>query len=225
MAVGEREWRGGRGTGARARAGRAAEFVALYLGLPLLMAFVFPPDWVWPVLAGATALGLALLALTPGFRWGELAGGWRRIAWGQVALVGAATAAAAGVLVWLLVPGQAFALPRRATELWLLILAFYPVLSALPQELLFRPLFFRRYGALFPGRDAAVAANALVFGLAHLFFWNWVALVLTTAGGLIFARAYLGPGGFAAAVVLHALCGAIIFTSGLGTFFYHGAVP
>ena len=27
------------------------------------------------------------------------------------------------------------------------------------------------------------------------------------------------------AVVLHAVCGGIVFTSGLGTFFYHGAVP
>jgi len=52
----------------------------------------------------------------------------------------------------------------------------------------------------------------------------WVALVLTFAGGLIFARGYLGRGGFALALVLHAVCGWIIFTSGLGSFFYHGAV-
>jgi hypothetical protein len=41
---------------------------------------------------------------------------------------------------------------------------------------------------------------------------------------VIFAQAYLGRGGFALAVGRHAACGAIIFTSGLGTFFYHGAV-
>ena len=55
-------------------------------------------------------------------------------------------------------------------------------------------------------------------------FWNGITLALTFAGGLIFARAYLGRGGFALAFVLHAVCGAIIFTSGLGAFFYHGAV-
>ena len=49
-------------------------------------------------------------------------------------------------------PGQAFALPRRAPGLWLAILALYPLLSAAPQEILFRVLFFRRYGALFPSR-------------------------------------------------------------------------
>ena len=41
-------------------------------------------------------------------------------------------------------------------------------------------------------------------------FWNWVAVALTLAGGLIFARAYLGRGGFALAVVLHAVCGWLI---------------
>jgi hypothetical protein len=58
--------------------------------------------------------------------------------------------------------------------------------------------------------------------LAHLMFWNWVAVGLTFGGGAIFARAYLGRGGFALAVVLHAVAGAILFTSGLGGFFYHG---
>jgi len=122
------------------------------------------------------------------------------------------------------VPGQALGLPRRAPGLWLAILALYPLLSALPQELIFRVLLFRRYRRLFAGERAAVAASAVTFALAHLLFWNWVALALSLAGGAIFARAYLGRGGFALAVVLHAVCGWLIFTSGLGIFFYHGAV-
>jgi membrane protease YdiL (CAAX protease family) len=205
------------------KAARAVEFAALYLGLPLLLALALPPDALFPVLFAATGLGLALLARTPGFRWRELTGGWRRLDWGAVLAVAAVTAVVTGLLVWWLAPHQAFLLPRRATGLWLAIMLLYPLLSALPQELLFRPLFFRRYGGLFPGRDVAVLANGLLFGLAHLMFWNWVAVALTVAGGLIFARAYL-RGGFPLAVVLHAVCGGIVFTSGLGSFFYHGAV-
>ena len=120
-------------------------------------------------------------------------------------------------------PGQALALPRRAPGLWVAIMLIYPFLSALPQELVFRVLFFRRYGGLFDGRRVAVAVNAAGFGLAHLMFWNWVAAALTVAGGVIFARAYLRRG-FVQAVLLHAIAGGIIFTSGLGSFFYHGAV-
>jgi membrane protease YdiL (CAAX protease family) len=201
--------------------GRKVEFGALYLGAPLVMALAMPPDWLWPVFWGVTLAAVVLLARTPGFDWRELARGG--VAWGEVALVAAVTAAAAGALVWLLVPGQAFALPRRAPGLWVGIMLLYPLLSALPQELVFRALFFRRYGGLFEGRELAVAVNALGFALAHLMFWNWVAAALTVAGGVVFARGYLRRG-FLQAVVLHAVAGGIIFTSGLGVFFYHGAV-
>ena len=202
----------------------AAEFAWLYVALPMAMAFLMPPGWLWPVFLGLMAVALALLAVTPGFAWRELGAGWGRLDVRAVAALAVATAAVAALLVWLLVPGQALALPRRSPGLWLLIMALYPLLSALPQELLFRVLFFRRYGALFESRPTAVAMNAAAFALAHLMFWNWVALALTFAGGLIFARAYLGRGGFALAVVLHAVAGMILFTSGLGVFFYHGAV-
>jgi uncharacterized protein len=201
-----------------------AEFLALYLGVPLVLALAAPSDWLWPVLFGTAAVAVGLLALTPGFSWRELARGWGRLDWLAVTAVATATAAVSALLVWWLVPEQALWLPRRATGLWLAILALYPVLSALPQELIFRVLFFRRYGALFPSRGAAVLASAAVFALAHLMFWNWVALVLTFAGGAIFALGYLGRGGFALALVLHAVCGWVLFTSGLGSFFYHGAV-
>ena len=215
--------RGAAGT-ERARAMLAVEFAALYLGVPLAMALLMPAAWLWPVFFAATALALGLLAATPGFAWAELARGWRRIEWRWVLGMALVTAAIAGALVWALVPGQAFWLPRREPALWLAIMALYPFLSAAPQEVLFRVLFFRRYGGLFPSRRAAVAASAFVFALAHLVFWNWVALVLTFVGGGIFAAAYLGRGGFALAVVLHAVAGAIVFTSGIGSFFYHGAI-
>lgn len=202
---------------------RMVEFAALYLGVPLVLAFVLPPSWMWRVLMSATALGVLLLAVTPGFSWRELTRGWTQLDWGHVAMVAAGTAVVTMALVHWLLPGRAFALPRHSPELWLMILALYPLLSALPQELVFRPLFFRRYGALFPDRRVALAANAALFGLAHLMFWNWVAVALTIAGGAIFAHGYLTRGGFPMAVVLHAVCGLTVFTTGLGSFFFHGA--
>jgi membrane protease YdiL (CAAX protease family) len=211
----------GMGAGPVRRTARAVEFVALFVASPLAMALALPPDALFPALFAVTAVAAALLARTPGFAWGELARG--RVDWRLVWMAAAATAFVAGGLVWILAPGQALALPRARPGLWLTILALYPVLSALPQELVFRPLFFRRYGTLFPSTGAALVANGAVFALAHLMFWNWVAPVLTFAGGLIFAQAYLARG-FPTAVVLHAVCGGIVFTSGLGLYFYHGAV-
>ena len=128
--------------------------------MPLLLALAVPADWLWPVLLGLTAVALLLLALTPGFAWGELAraggastGGGRGGRGGDGGGVGAPRLVAGA--------GAGAGLPRRATGLWLAILALYPLLSALPQELIFRVLFFRRYGRLFAGERAAVAVNAL----------------------------------------------------------------
>ena len=168
----------------------AAEFLALFVGRRWRWRWRCRRDWLWPVFLGVDAGGGGLLARTPGFAWRELAGArvaWARgRRWSRLATAVAARCWSGG---WF--PDRRLALPRRAPGVWLTILLLYPLLSALPQELIFRVLFFRRYGRLFAERRVAVAANALVFGLAHLMFWNWVAVALTVAGGLVFARAYL----------------------------------
>ena len=43
-------------------------------------------------------------------------------------------------------------------------------------------------------------------------------------GGLIFGLVYLRFGSLLLATVLHAIAGQLVFTSGLGVYFYHGAI-
>jgi len=201
-----------------------AEFIGFFLLLPLAMALAMPPGWMFPVLFVMTGLGAVLLHLTPGFRWGELLRGAGRIDWRQVAGFALATAAFGSAVILALRPEAFLALPRQQPALLAAILLLYPVLSALPQELIFRPLFFRRYGSLLPAGRAAIVLNALVFALAHLMYWNWPAVLMTFGGGLVFAHVYARQGSFPAAVVLHAVAGGILFTLGLGVFFYTGYV-
>ncbi|WP_340110255.1 CPBP family intramembrane glutamic endopeptidase [Pikeienuella sp. HZG-20] len=201
-----------------------AEFICLFVGAPLAAAAAFGRFPLFPALIGFTLIGCGLLAVTPGWRWrallrGPVFGEWRLIL--GFALV---TAAAALALTLALRPDRLFALPLSRPDLWLMILLLYPILSALPQELVFRALFFERYGALFPNRAAAVAMNGAVFALAHLFFANWVAIAMTGFGGAIMGWAYIRRGAFGLALVLHTLAGWIIFTAGLGVYFYHGAI-
>ncbi|MFT3973106.1 MAG: CPBP family intramembrane metalloprotease [Amaricoccus sp.] len=206
----------------RARLG--VEFALIYLAAPVVLATALPPSWLHPLFLGVTAAAIGLLRVTPDFRWRELGHGWRSLDWREIGLVAALTAVASlGFVLWL-VPESLLRLPRRVPGFWLLLMVLYPILSALPQEIVFRALFFRRYGALFPDRRVAVLVNGGVFALAHLLFWSPVTLSMTFVGGLLFARGYLGRGGFAQAWVMHAICGLIIFTMGLGMFFYHGAV-
>lgn len=199
-----------------------AEFFLLYLGVPMILAFALPPTAMFSVLGTAALVGLVLLHRTPGFEWRDLVAG--RVPWRAV-LVGTLISAAAtvGLTLWLF-PQNLFFLPRQVPGLWLMIMALYPLVSALPQELVFRPLFFRRYGRLFPQRDLALVVNATVFSLAHVMYRDPLVLALTFIGGWVFAWIYAVRGSFIGAVLLHALAGCLVFTSGLGVLFYSGGV-
>ncbi|MBC7158277.1 MAG: CPBP family intramembrane metalloprotease [Rhodobacteraceae bacterium] len=201
---------------------RAVEFAALYLVTPLVVAVALPPSAMFPMLFAVTALGLVLLARTRGFRARDLLRGG--IDWRVVAGLAAITAAASAAVMLLVQPAAFLALPRENPGLMLMIVALYPIFSALPQELLFRPLFFRRYGALMPDTRTAIAVNAAVFSLAHLMYWNLVAMVMTFVGGLVFGWAYEVRRSFPLALLLHSVAGWILFAAGLGIFFYSGNI-
>ncbi|MBK1696060.1 CPBP family intramembrane glutamic endopeptidase [Rhodovibrio salinarum] len=209
-----------------ARAWRAAEASLLFVVAPIVHVAFFDILGVFAPLAVVTAAGVLLLAITPGWRWRELVAVSSLRGHGRLIL--GFTVVAAGVifaLVFALIPYRLFGLPRHMPETWALVMVFYPLVSVLGQELLFRPLFFRRYGDLFAGPVTLVLANAGVFSLTHAFYQNWIALTLTFLGGLIFAEVYRRSRSFPLVFVLHTLAGQLIFTSGLGVYFYHGAIP
>jgi len=100
----------------------------------------------------------------------------------------------------------------------------YPILSAWPQEVIFRSLFFERYGVLFPSTTMLLIANGAAFGFGHLFYMNWITITMTAVGGAIMGWAYLRHRSMTFAWVLHMLAGQLVFTIGLGQFFYSGNV-
>ncbi|MDP5307698.1 CPBP family glutamic-type intramembrane protease [Paracoccus spongiarum] len=206
----------------RARPWLLAEFAALYVAAPLAIALVLPPQQLFTALFLFSLAGLALLWRTGGFDWRNLVRG-RRMPWWEVLGIALATLASGVAILWLARPEALFAILRARPEFLLVIWALYPILSALPQELIFRPLFYHRYGSLLPAGRGAIAINAAVFSFAHLMYWSWVVAAMTFAGGWIFARAYLRHG-FPAAWVLHAVAGNILFAVGMGYYFYSGNV-
>lgn len=208
---------------ARTRLG--VEFALFYIVIPLVVAVFLPPRWMFPVLGAVTLIGLCLLAVTPGFRWRELLTGAGRMSWAVILGVVAGAGLLGYAVLSLTVPEALWFLVRRNPSLMLMIALFYPFLSALPQEIVFRPLFFRRYEAILTSRaDVAIVLNAAVFSFAHLMYWSWVVAGMTFAGGLMFAYSYRMRGNFPEAVVAHALAGIVIFALGLGVYFYSGNV-
>ncbi|WP_245999076.1 CPBP family glutamic-type intramembrane protease [Paracoccus methylarcula] len=100
---------------------------------------------------------------------------------------------------------------------------FLPASVGIAARLIFRPLFFHRYGSLLPEGRGAIAINALIFSFAHLMYWSWVVAAMTFVGGWIFARAYLRHG-FPAAWILHAVAGNLLFAVGMGYYFWSSNV-
>ena len=200
-----------------------AEFAALYLGAPLAIALFMPPRMMFAALFGLTLAGLALLWRTGGFHWQGLLRGWRAVPPWQILAFGLAVALIGHAIIQIARPDYARPLTPERLRFLAVIWLLYPLLSALPQELIFRVLYFHRYARLFRGPRQAVLANAAIFSLAHLMYWNWIVLAFTFAGGLAFAIGYLRRG-LPWAWALHAIAGNILFAVGMGIYFYSGNV-
>ena len=87
-----------------------------------------------------------------------------------------------------------------------------------------RARLWAEFVVLFGGDKMALAVNGAAFGLAHLFYMNPLTIGLTAVAGLVFGAVYLRFGSVLLTSVLHGLAGQLVFTSGLGVYFYHGAV-
>ncbi|HWU38546.1 MAG TPA: type II CAAX endopeptidase family protein [Candidatus Acidoferrum sp.] len=128
------------------------------------------------------------------------------------------------VLTALFLPSSLFVFPRQAPRIWFVTMVLYPIFAAIPQELIFRVFFFARYGSLFPSRPALVFCNGISFGLAHAFYGNWIALTLSTIGGLLFAYRYNRTQSLLTTSLEHGLWGDFLFTVGIGRFLYSGII-
>ncbi len=115
-----------------------------------------------------------------------------------------------------------FAFPLNSTTQWLYLLVAYPLLSVLPQELIFRSYFFHRYKRILPKKSSRIILSAAVFALAHSVYDNWIAIALSFAGGLLFSYTYAHSRSLMVCVLEHSLWGLWIFTLGLGQYLDSG---
>jgi uncharacterized protein len=201
------------------------EFAGLYLLMPLLLWWLGRGREVLPVLWLASVLALLVLLAQAGsaarlaslLRWQGWSDVWRpmlgRTLFAAVTLT---------VLLWLWRPEWLFAFPRQRPRIWLMVIVLYPLLSVLPQGIVYRALFYARYAGLWRRPVSARLATTLSFSLAHLVFNNAGALVLTFIGGWIFAGLYERTQSLPISCLEHAIYGNLLFTIGWGPLLYHG---
>jgi membrane protease YdiL (CAAX protease family) len=200
------------------------EFIVLFAITPILVALFLPPKFVFIALFAIALFSLFLLNKTPDFNWRSLIQKRRKLKINFFMFYAVGCLALFSLITFLFIPKSLFVLPQNMPILWLIIMLAYPIASVLPQELIFRPLFFSRYASILPIGNRITILNAGAFSLVHLMYWNWIALVVTFIGGLVLAHFYNKHRNFLDIVILHAIGGCIIFTTGAGRFFYSGAI-
>lgn len=200
------------------------EFFLLFAGMPLLIlaeknrGLLILTLWL-----GAVAIWLALqkhYSRDHAAEWNWT--GFRR-GIGRVLRRFALLAPFITLLAWWLAPNNFLAVPMERTELWLRIMLLYPLLSVWPQEIIYRSFLYHRYAPLWGSGAGYIAASALAFGFMHIMFLNPVAVLMTTIGGYLFASDYARHRSLGLACLEHSLYGCLIFTVGLGHYFYSGA--
>lgn len=215
---------------------RALEIGLVFVALPAAIAFgpikvpLIPLLWVMALVCGVW------LWRDSGFDRRRLwnAGMIRRADLGFMLIRFAVLAALlAGLLqvclgreVWgLRFPPEMFMFPRFKPWVWAVVMVAYPLASVLPQNVVWRAFFFRRYCGWFGGGVGMVVASAVAFAWVHVVMLNWFAVAATLVGGLMFAQTYRRSGSMLLASIEHALYGCWMFTVGYGLMFLYGTLP
>lgn len=138
-----------------------------------------------------------------------------------------------GLFAGSVLPGLSIAVPtglfslfhREELPPWLplLITVFYPWVSVYPQNLIYRAFFCQRYRPILGAGWGLILINAAAFSFGHVMFNNWVVLLLTFVGGIIFTRTYLKSRSLLLATIEHAMYGLFCFYLGIGVFLLYGA--
>jgi membrane protease YdiL (CAAX protease family) len=202
------------------------EFAALFIAMPVAITYLVRVQHLSLILLLQPVLiGLILFLL-----WDrsfslkrELSRGFARSELKSIAAIFLAAGAALALFVWWFQPTQYLTFPRNRPVFWAAVMVLYPVFSAFPQELIYRTFFVHRYGPLFgTSRWLAIALNGALFGWAHIMFGNAISIVLSGLLGLLLAYRYIHARSFWAVWIEHSLYGQLIFTIGLGRYFFTG---
>jgi membrane protease YdiL (CAAX protease family) len=203
---------------------RWLECTTLSLLLPLALWYVGDARLAFLALMAIAVLAVWWLWRQEGFRfrqeWNAAALTSRYLK--RSLLLAAGCMALLSLALWWYQPVLLFRFVREQPHIFLLVVVAYPLWSVIPQELVYRTFWFRRYGTLWPHHWHLLSANALSFGLGHLVFANPIAPLLSTAGGLLFALRYHHTRSLAVAVLEHTIYGLMLFAVGWGIYFYHG---
>ena len=211
---------------ATARAWRIAEMALLYGAAPFAVDRAVHGNGIPVFIALLPVLAIILMFLIVDRTFSlrrELTRGFSLTQLGSILAVFAICGGIVATYVAEYHPALFLEFPRQRPETYMRIMLLYPLMSVMVQELVYRTFFFHRYGLLF-GRAwwLAILLNGVLFGVGHLVIGTPLAVYGTMATGVLFAWRYAMTRSFWAVFIEHTLWGALVFTVGLGRYFFTG---
>jgi uncharacterized protein len=209
-----------------ARCWRAAEMALLYGAAPFAVDRAVHQHGIPVFIALLPVLAIILMFLVLDRTFSlrrELSRGFLLAQLGSILAVFAIGGGIVATYVSELHPDLFLEFPRNRPDVYLRIMLLYPLMSVAVQELVYRTFFFHRYGVLFGNAWwLAIALNGVLFGLGHIVIGTPLAIYGTMATGALFAWRYAMTRSFWAVFLEHTLWGALVFTVGLGRYFFTG---
>lgn len=200
---------------------RIAEFTVLFFGVPVLLyygSFIPHPSLVLlPVLAAL----IIYFWRKDNFSFKSLIrlNVPKKVIWRNIGVIFLIALVLAAIVV-VFEPKKLFNLPREHTEIWLFLGATYPLLSAYPQEIIYRTFLFNRYSKFLKKRSVFILASGVTFSFAHIVYYSPVSMILTLFAGLYLAYIYEKTRSVLFTTILHSVYGMLVFTVGLGHYFW-----
>lgn len=112
-----------------------------------------------------------------------------------------------------------FSVMLNKPMLWIKFSGIYIVFSVIPQELIYRSFFVKRYRNFIKNKKVFIILNSILFSFAHIWFQSWVVLIFTFIGSLFFIDTYLKTRSIWLVILEHSLYGVWLYTVGYGALF------
>jgi membrane protease YdiL (CAAX protease family) len=193
-----------------------AELVVLFIGLPIIYLFDFLPG-LWKMIPLLIFISYCLVILIKAEKLSAedlKLKGVRKKDWIKLLIFPSLLF----LLLFLLFPDNILS-DYNNPKVLLAIIA-YPIFSSLPQEVIYRKFFYFRYSDLIRNKYLLIILNAVLFSFAHIYFQNYIALVLTLLGGLVFSLTYFKSKSLLFVSIEHSIYGLALLCSSMNQFFY-----
>lgn len=199
----------------------AFEFTVLFLLLPILYIFGYLPVHKMVILAGAALFTFSIMYME-----GRLNRRFlfyfpvdARIA-GRLFFRILLVSSVIVLFTALATPDKYLIFPSENPGGFILVLFMYPVISALPQEFIYRFFLWQRYREIFTSERMLKLASIFSFTWVHITYNNWVAILFSFIGALFFVSTFAKTRSLLWVSIEHSIYGNLMFTVGMGEYFY-----